>query len=241
MDSPGLFEQAREAGCALFEGDFFTKPILNPDREVPASKLTYLQLLNEVHRPELSFEEMEDLIKRDVGLTYKLLRFMNSVWFGLSYEVNSVRHALVLLGPEEVRQWVSLLTVRDMGDDKPRELLLRSLSRAKLAETLAEVMRQRQMAPELFLLGMFSVIDALTDTPMSQVLENLPINDRVKNALVGVPGGTHRQLFEMILAYERADWETFDARAAALRIDPRRVPPAVQEALRWANEALNEV
>lgn len=231
------FDQAAGWGYAYFQGDFFTRPDTSSDRAIAANKLIYLQVLNEVNRPELQLEDLEGLIKQDVSMTYRLLKFMNSVWFGLRYEVHSIKHALVLLGPKEVRKWATLLAVADAGEDKPRELLLRSLTRARAAEQLADSAGMSGVAAELFLMGMFSVIDALMDRPMADILEELPLNADVKGALLGEES-RFRTMYDLVIGYESGQWERFSTAAASLEVDESAVPDALRKASKWANEAL---
>ncbi len=234
------FEQAVSWGYSYFQGEFFAKPVVRPDQEIAANKLTYLQLLREVNRAVLSYDEIASLVEQDVALTYKLLRFMNSAWFGLKFEVKSVQHALVLLGPKEIKRWVSLVAVRSTGDDKPEELLIRSLTRAKAAEQVGMLASMEKHASELFLMGMFSVMDALTDKPMVEVLEKLPLSEDIKTALLG-GAGTYRDVYETVLYYERGDWDHLSAAAATLELDEERVPEVFRSSLKWASEALGEM
>ncbi|MGB2820222.1 MAG: HDOD domain-containing protein [Phycisphaerae bacterium] len=234
------FDQAASWGYSYFQGEFFARPIVRPDQEIAANKLTYLQLLREVNSAALSYDDIASLVEQDVALTYKLLRFMNSAWFGLKFEVNSVRHALVLLGPKEIKRWVSLVAVRSTGDDKPEELLVRSLTRAKASEQIGILADMESQASELFLMGMFSVMDALADKPMGEVLEKLPLTEDIKNALLGTTG-TFRDVYEAVLCYERGDWEDLSAAVAALKLDEEKVPELFRESLKWATDALKEI
>jgi EAL and modified HD-GYP domain-containing signal transduction protein len=234
------FNAALHAGYSLFQGYFFSKPVICAGKSLSGSKLSYVQMLREVNRPELSYDDLEATIKRDVSLTYKLLRFINSVWFALRHEVASIKHALVLLGPKEIRKWFALVALRHMGDDKPAELLVRAMVRARMAELLAPDLGHADDAQELFLMGMFSVIDAILDAPMDEIVEKLPLDERIRHALLGEPG-PFRTLLDMIAAYERADWEAFAERAAQLGLDERRVPPVFADALKWATQAFEVV
>jgi len=234
------FDQAASWGYSYFQGEFFAKPVVRPDQEIAANKLTYLQLLREVNHAALSYDDVAALVEQDVALTYKLLRFMNSAWFGLKFEVKSVRHALVLLGPKEIKRWVSLVAVRSTGDDKPEELLVRSLTRAKAAEQVGMLASMEKQASELFLMGMLSVMDALTDKPMGEVLEKLPLSEPIKTALLG-GAGPFRDVYETVLHYERGDWDHLSAAAAALHLDEQKVPEVFRSSLKWATEALREM
>ena len=237
IETADEFTRALEWGYAYFEGDFFSKPDVKPDKEIAANKLIYLQVLNEVNRPDLSFDELEALIKQDVSMTYKLLQFMNSVWFGLRYEVHSIKHALVLLGPKEVKKWASLLAIGHTGADKPRELLLRSLTRAKVGEQLAPLVAMPGSASELFLMGMFSVIDALMDRPIAELLEDLPLNEEVKATLLG-ESSRFRVVYDLILAYEEGQWDLFSSYAGSLDLDESVIPELFRNSSKWANNAL---
>ncbi|MCD6304182.1 MAG: HDOD domain-containing protein [Planctomycetes bacterium] len=234
------FDEAVRSGYKHFHGEFFSKPLARPNKKIAANKLTYLQLVKEVNAPSLSYDDIANLIERDVAMTYRLLRFMNSAWFGLRFEVRSVKHALVLLGPKEIRRWATMVAVRNTGDDKPEELLLRSLTRAKAAEQIAELANMPKEAPEMFLMGMFSVIDALTDKPMEEILEKLPLKDQIKQALVGGTG-VYRNVYDTVVAYEQGDWDLFSTSAAALGIEEAGIPKIFRSSMKWAGEALREM
>ncbi|MFW6062403.1 MAG: EAL and HDOD domain-containing protein [Planctomycetota bacterium] len=234
------FEKALQLGYVYFQGDFFTKPVIKPGKKVSSEKINYVRLLNQVNSRDLSYDQIEEVIKQDVALTYKLLQFMNSAWFGLRYEIHSVKHALVMLGPQEIRRWVSVVAVRNVGDDKPRELLVRSLTRARVAERLGTVAKVPGEASDLFLLGMFSLIDALTDLPMEQVLEDLPLDEQVKAALLGT-GGQFAAVFDVITSYESGAWDEFAYAARSLQLEENAVPALFREGVTWANQALAEL
>jgi EAL and modified HD-GYP domain-containing signal transduction protein len=234
------FDQAVSWGYSYFHGDFFSKPVARADKEISANKLTALRVLNEVNAPELPYDEIESLIKQDVSMTYKLLRFMNSAWFGLRYEVRSIKHALIMLGPKEVKRWVCLFVVRNTGEDKPRELLVRALTRARVAEHVAPLMGMDDQSSELFLMGMFSMIDALTDTPLDEVLKGLPLTDDIKNALLGTQG-QYRLVLEVLLAYEKGNWQQLSHLCAQIQVKESVLPEIFRESLRWATHCLDEL
>jgi len=240
VETADEFDQAARWGYSYFHGEFFTKPVVRVDEEISANKLTYLQLLREVNNPALSYDEIAALVEQDVALTYKLLRFMNSAWFGLKFEVSSVKHALVLLGPKEIRRWVSLVAVRSTGDDKPLELLVRSLARAKAAEQIGLAVQMEKEASELFLMGMFSLMDALADKPMKEVLEKLPLKEDIKAALLGGTGA-YRNVHQAVVSYEQGQWDRFAAAAEALKLDEQQVPELMRKSTVWARQALQEI
>lgn len=231
------FEEAKDAGYAYFQGYFFAKPVIHEGRTIPANKLVQLQVLEKLAQPEIAYGELESVIKQDVALTYRLLRYINSVWFGLKHEVESIHHALVWLGPREIKKWAALVSLRNLAEGKPSELLLRSMTRARMAEGLAEPAGMKPQAPELFLMGMFSLIDALLDMPLKDALEKLPVSDGIREALLG---GANPQglIHRSIIAYERADWDTFLRSAGSAHLDEQLYPPLFAESVKWANGAL---
>ena len=231
-------ENALKWGYPFFHGEFSSKPVVDTDNAIKNSKLAYFRILQEVNRPELSYDQIARIIKHDVALTYKLLRFINSSWFGLKYEIHSIKHALVLLGPKEIKKWAALVAMSNTGEDKPKELLQRALSRARAAELIAQKIDMTKQAPELFLMGMFSLIDALTDTPMSTALESIPLNDRIRTTLLGDGDRMYAEIFQALLAYEDGDWSTLSRLATELNIDEFLFPKYFREAWTWATNAL---
>jgi EAL and modified HD-GYP domain-containing signal transduction protein len=240
VNTPEQFDAARDAGFWYFQGDFFRCPVFQPDRQIPTSKLQYLELLNAVNRLELAYDNLEELIKQDVAMTYRLLRFINSAWYGLRRSVSSIRHALVLLGPAQVRVWASMLVLKDMGSGKPNELFRRCLIRGRMAELVAPSVGMESRASELFLMGMFSLADALTDIPIEKVLEALPLSQDVKLALRG-NAGDFGLIYEMVASYELGLWETFSRSAAAIELDEDVVPGIFGAARKWADQALGAI
>jgi c-di-GMP-related signal transduction protein len=234
------FLQALEWGYDYFQGYFFSKPAIKSGKRLAGNKLTYLQVLYEVNQPGISYDELEGLIKQDLSLTYQLLRFMNSAWFGFRSEIKSIRHALVLLGPKEIKKWFSLIALANMAGDKPEELILRAVARAKIAEGIAPLIGMKEHRSELFLLGMFSLIDALTDTPMAEIMEKLPLDQQVKKALLGEEC-TFKTVYDTILSYERGEWDPFTANAEKLNLKEGAMPDLVTQSQQWATQAFAAV
>jgi c-di-GMP-related signal transduction protein len=224
----------RSLGFDYYQGQFLCKPKVVTKRTIPANRIAKLAMLAELNSPEADFDSLEKLIGRDVGLSYRFLRYINSAFFSLPHKIGSIRQALVLLGIGAVRKWATLLAMADL-DDKPDELIVTALVRGKMCE-LAAASRPTREREEYFTVGMFSVIDALLDSPMDVVLSSLPLQDDIKDALhhhLGPKG----VVLSAVLNYERARFE--DLRALA--------PPGVsaqeiyQWAITWAREASAEL
>lgn len=232
-----ILREAQELGYTYFQGYFFSRPVVLARKDIPGFKLNYLRLLQEIHRPELNFRQMEDIIGRDTSLSYKLLRYLNSVFFGLRQPVGSIRHALVYLGEREIRKWVTLVALASMARDKPEELLVQALIRAKFCEALAPFVGLSPRSGELFLTGMFSLIDAMLDRPLPEILEEMPVADDVKAALLQ-QGGPLRGPYECMLAYVAGEWEQLESSSAGLGIQEGITPGLYVDAVRWCRESL---
>lgn len=230
------FVRGVACGYSLFQGYFFAKPELLSRKEVPGYKLHYVKLLHELGHEEMELAEVEEIIKRDVSLSYRLLRYINSAAFGLRVEVQSVRHALTMLGSRNVRKWAALVALAYMGEEKPPELLAIALTRAHFCEAVARTL-DLDGESELFITGLFSVLDAVADKPIDEVLEQVAIPERVRDALLAKPG-TYLDALNLIRSYERADWERVTVLAQALGIDMESVPGMYLDALQWAQESL---
>ncbi len=230
------FEISRDVGYSYFQGYFFSKPVIKEGKALSPTNLAYLRLLQEVHQPELSLAKLEETIKQDSSLAYQLLRFINSAWFGLRTEIKSIRHALVWLGPPEIRKWFAIVSLRKLVADKPGELMIQALTRGRMAESLAEPVGMRDCASDLFLMGMFSMLDAMLDSPMETVLEKLPIAPQIKSALLG-DSCPFRNVYDLILAFEQGHWAALDACAASLGVREEVLQTAFAEAAGWAAAA----
>jgi c-di-GMP-related signal transduction protein len=234
IETQKVYRELHGLGYGMFQGFFFARPTIVPGRDIPASQLHRVELLREIHRTGLDFYAIADIIEREVGLSYKLLRYLNAAFFAWRGPVASIPHALMLLGEREIRTWATIVVMASMPTDKPDELVGQALVRGRLCELLAAPAGFGDRAPDLFLLGAFSLIDALLDYPLEAVLEEIPIAPDVKGALLG-EAGPLRDLLELATAYGDFDWEVVSAAAARLSIDEGIVPDLYVEALEWCD------
>jgi len=209
VETPDMFRQGVDGGYALFQGYFFSKPLIVVGKDIPTFKARYLQLLQEIYRPGMDLKKLDDIIKQDVGLTYKLLRYINSAFFGLPNKIKSVRQALVLLGEKTIKNWVSFIALAGMGADKPEELLVLTIVRARFCEMLAPYFQLADRKDDSFLMGLFSLIDAFLDRPLQAILADIPIDDPIKMALLGEPNSLG-EIYQYSLSYEKAAWENLE-------------------------------
>jgi c-di-GMP-related signal transduction protein len=230
VETESEFREARELGFSYFQGYFFCKPSMVETREIPGNKAIQLQLLAAVAAPELRFDIIEKLLKQEPSLLYRLLRYLNSPILGLRSEVRSVRHAMVVLGENEFRRWGSIFAIISMSAGKSPELIRTALTRAFFCEEFSAAAGLREKDSSLFLMGLLSITDALLDKPMREVLKSLPVIQEVKIALCG---GTNRvrDVYELVLALERAEWIRLSDIAARIGCDEGKIPDCYLSAL----------
>ena len=234
VETEAQLAEAHDLGYSYFQGYFFSKPSMIETREIPGNKLLQLRLLNLVAGPELDYSAIEELLKSEPSLLYRLLRYLNSPLLGLRSEVHSVRHALALLGEREFRRWVSIFTVIALASGKPPELIHTALTRAYFCEAFSHAVHMDREKSDLFFMGLLSITDALLDQPIADVLRQLPIAHEVKSALTG---GTNRfhDVYQLLLALERAEWPRLSACVDRLSVPEDAVPDAFQIALQKAS------
>ena len=236
IETRAEFDEAVALGYTYQQGYFFSKPLVLSGRDVPGVKHRYLELLREINRTDLDFGDVEDVIKREPSLTYKLMTYINSVAFSFRNRITSVRQSLALLGEDVVRKWASVVALAGLAHEQPSELLVNSLIRARFCEVIAASVKLEERGQELFLMGLFSLLDAITGRPMHDVLANLPLADDIKMALLGNRNRL-RDVLACVLAYEQAEWETFGLFAAKLRLDEGETARIYLEAVEWATSS----
>ena len=231
------FERAKKLGFNYFQGYFFTKPEKIKIKEVAAAKISLVNLLAEVNRTDTSLTRLEQIVSSDAGLSYKLLRFINSSYFYRINKIESVRHAVVYLGDKELRRFISLVIISEIASDKPTELVRLALIRAKFLELLGQKAEIQESREELFLLGLFSLLDAMLDTDMNSIGGRLPLSDKLRDALVMQSGPLAPFLF-IPLCYENRDKPGCLSALHTVGIKPAAVAPAYLEAITFARAIL---
>jgi len=232
------FEQAVKFGYTYFQGYFFSKPIVVKGKNASTSKINQLRVfkvLQELDKENFMFENIEKFIMYDLALSYQLLRFINSAAFSLANEISSVKHALALLGKNEVVKWISLIVMRTVCDSKTDGILVTSLVRAKFCELIAAQVGLKGRESELFMMGMFSLIDVFIGRPLKEIMAELPISEAVKEALLG-ESNEFSQVYRLALSYESADWQTVTASATNLGIKEGDIPDTYKKSIYWADE-----
>ena len=233
LETPHEFSQARDLGFVYFQGYFFCRPELVVGREVPASQLHYMRLLEMVSRTEVDMRELEAMLKQEASLSYRLLRYLNSPLFGFSLEIKSIRHAMAVLGEREMRRWIRLVVTVGAAEQACSELVLMGLARARFCELLSN---RLQSNSDLFLLGLLSIMDAVLEVSQDVLLEQLPVDKETKAVLLG-QNSSLRPLYQLMLAQESGEWAESSKLAKELKLSDEEVGSTWFEALQWAQVA----
>jgi EAL and modified HD-GYP domain-containing signal transduction protein len=240
VETDQQFQGCRSLGYDYFQGYFFCRPQVVGRRSVPANKRVYLELLQAANEQSFNLHKISMIFKRDVSLSYRLLRYLNSAAFAFRTEIHSIPHALTLLGEQSMRKWISLVSVAALGDEVADSLLRLPLQRAMFCELIGQKIGMLRETNELFLLGLLSVMDALLNAPMSVVLEDIPVDDEIREALLGRPS-RYRSIFEVVLDYESGTWEQLAAASQRIGLHEDFLPELYLRSVRWVTEILAEV
>ena len=229
-------DACRQLGFEFFEGHNSAAPETLVRRDLPIEHLATFQLLKMVRETKTTDNEIEEVLKHDVALSYKLLRMVNSASVG-GRNIWSIGHALRMLGRDPIARWLSMLLVTDTKsvDAARAELIHLALFRARMCELLAEAASVPRAKGPLFLVGMFSVLDQLLETPMEKLVDSMEFAPDVRLALLS-RGDFYGATLSLVEAYERGEWDKVDALADSLGIGTITLPPMYLTALSWATE-----
>lgn len=227
------FSQCQALGFDFFQGYFFARPKLVSSRTMSEDRLSVMHLLATLHSPNSRLEDVQRVIQRSVTLSYRLLRYANSAAFNLPRKITSIAQATVILGQRRIRDMATLLALTG-SNNKPPELTRTLLARARLCAVLAPP--GRGQADSAFTAGLFSGLDALMDRPLVQLLDDLPLADEIRLAVLEHAGPLGR-ILAAVLALEHGEFES----DALESLDAKPAPGAYLEAVDWANEAVSEM
>lgn len=212
----------------LIQGQFYTLPAANNNQKTSPSTQTLMELLVKLQDPEIEPEDLAVTINQDISLSYELLRLINSVFFGLPREVNNTKEAIVILGQSKIKTWASLLILFGI-DEKPNELRIIAMARARMCELLAK--HYKGKAEMFFAAGLFSTLDALLDRPIDSIISKLPLSPELKEALLNKSGALGQALND-VLSYEKGDWVAISDSPVSTEI----LTNTYLDAIHWAKE-----
>lgn len=222
VETVEAYQEAFRLGYHYFQGYYFSKPVIIEGKDISLCKMNSLRLLKEVYRKEFDTEYLEQIIKADVSLSYKLFKFINSSFFGFKSKISSIRQALSLIGPQELKKWISLMTIGNISEGKPQELVVQSYIRATFAEAIARELGMGEKSSEFFLMGLFSLIDAVLDQSLEKICKQLPLCDDIMKALQGSQN-IYRAILDLMICYEKGDWSKLSAIVIELNLIQMRI------------------
>jgi EAL and modified HD-GYP domain-containing signal transduction protein len=232
------FERALKLGYKLVQGYFFAKPKIIPGSKIPPNKLAFLRLIQEANKPEPDLSRIEANLKREPALVYKLLRYMNSAAFGWKQPIDSIKHALALLGTEQIHKWVGLLALSALTDHSSASLAPTAIIRARFCELIARAAGLPKRSSELFLFGMLSFFEAILRRPINEIIEQIDLNPDIRDALLnhGQTADTVGTIYSLVTAYETGSWDMVDHYAQRLALSRQALLTAYTESVRWAED-----
>ncbi len=232
------FDAAMIEGFDYFQGYYFSKPEIIEGQQAQSSMLGYLQILSEINDENVEFDQINQIIQRDPALCYKLLKYLNSISFGIQEEIKNINQATTLLGLVQLRKWVSLLCTSMITLSKPTALTTSALSRARFCELFIDSKNDPQQNYEYFLCGLFSAIDAMLNMPMHQALDKLTIPESVYDALISRTGALFDTL-NLATAFETADYQQIQELSQKLSLDTEQAQALFRDAIQWTDDFLD--
>ncbi|MCK8083816.1 EAL and HDOD domain-containing protein [Vibrio sp. 1CM24A] len=234
------FQQAKDAGFKFFQGYFFSKPEIIKTKYISPEQVIAMELFQEVCKPDVDFQRVESIVAKDVALSYKLLRFVNTMSPRLEVTISSFRQALVYLGQEKLKMFVSLAVASYVSDKKPKELYGLSLQRAQFCQRMSRYQAFEGHSEQAFMIGLFSLLDALLDLSLENLVEQLPLCKSIKVALLRREG-PYGTLLALEESFEHADWQQIDEHCADLGLSVDQVKTELTEARRWSHTVTNQL
>jgi EAL and modified HD-GYP domain-containing signal transduction protein len=222
---------AEALGFGYFQGYYFCRPEVIRGRVPSPSRANLVRLIREASAADLAFERVEPLIRQEIGFSVRLLRYLNSAGFGWRYEVSTIEQALRLLGTGGVRKWISAVATVALAEGKPTHLVVMALVRARMAEIMADAVGLSD--DDLFLAGLFSLLDAVLDQPLEELLASMAVSAELAQGLLrrNPPVGP---VLNLVVSQERGDWDAMARWAAGVGVQPELVQRAYCDAAGWA-------
>ncbi len=234
VETPEMYTFCKELNFHYFQGFHFCKPQIVKHKKIPSNKLVVINLLKELNKDDYDFSEIEKALAQDVTLTYKLLRYVNSAAFTQRKEIDSIREALALVGGDTIKKWVTLLLMMQLAEGKPQALLITALVRARMCELLEE--SEENNTGQMFTVGLLSLLDALMDQPLVDLLDELTMSSTIKLALLDYDGH-HGEILMNVILYEQGQW----AELVKHGVDAKKYFSCYMDAIKWADETIESL
>ncbi|MEI5908689.1 HDOD domain-containing protein [Bacillus spongiae] len=232
--------EAKKAGYHYYQGYFFSKPVLIKSNDIPVNFYSYIQVIQQLSTKEPDISKIAKYIEQDLSLSHKLLKLINSPAFKTTKTIKSIQQGIVLIGLNELQKWISILAVREQwgGSNYLSEELLRMcLTRGKLCESIGKKLLGNEGSSSCFLLGMFSLMDTVLQTPMKKILEDLPLDEEIKDALNGKDNLLHH-ILQAVKSCESGEWDYVESFISTYTVSSQFVFTSFKEACVWTESVL---
>ena len=227
------YQYLLELGCVYFQGFFFNKPNIISGKRLGVNQMAAIQLLNNVNNPDVEFDDLSKIISLDVGLSYKLLLYINSAFFALPNKVSSINHAISYLGLIEIKRWINILTLASLSN-KPEAVMQNALIRGKMCQELASLIGDK--SEHFFLIGILSNLDCLLDIPLDKALSQLPLADDIVSAIL-FKKGLGGEALKCVISYEHWDISSI----AFKDIDQSIIGDTYIKSISWAKDVMENI
>lgn len=240
IETHEMLEHCKDLGFELFQGYFLSHPQIMSGRSISENRQTIIQLLATLNDPRTEIDKVEQLIAQDPVISYKLLKLINSAAFHFVCKIESLRQAITLLGLIQIRSWVTLLSMANI-DDKPRELCVTTMVRARFCQTLGEAVTGTKRGDTYFTAGLLSTLDAFMDSPLEELLKKISLSDTLSDALLHYQGN-EGEVLRIVMQYEKADWDAINWDFLDQRgVDESALSHFYTESLVWVTSALESM
>ncbi len=232
------YDEALKLGYSYFQGYYFSKPIVLSRKNIPTNKDTAIKILKLINRDDFDFNKLEELIIKDLGLSYKIIKLINSSAYCLKNEVRSIKYAIALLGRKEIIKWLYVVLLNDLKENNTDELIKVSLQRAKLCELICNMSEYKNNVYSAYMVGLFSVMDAILNCSIEVILKELYIDDEIKEGLIEKDNFLNK-ILKLAINYEKGQWENVEFYTKEIGVNDNKLAEAYIDAIKWADEVVS--
>lgn len=229
-------EEAKSLGFELFQGFYYSKPSILLGKDIAIKNTSIFMILVELVRENFNIDKVEDIMKKDVALTYKFLKFINSSYFNFLSEIGSIKQAIMLIGRQELRKWLSILSVVEISSSRNDEYAKNTVIRAKFSEGIAEIIAPKE-SESAFMVGLFSNLHVMMEKDVNYVVDTLPVTAKIKEALLG-KDNILRNILDLVLAYEQIEEEKIIKLASKLNVKEGILWDIYSGCLNWSKKII---
>ena len=232
------YDEALKLGYSYFQGYYFSKPIVLSRKNIPTNKDTAIKILKLINKDDFDFNKLEELIIKDLGLSYKIIKLINSSAYCLKNEVRSIKYAIALLGRKEIIKWLYVVLLNDLKENNTDELIKVSLQRAKLCELICNMSEYKNNVYSAYMVGLFSVMDAILNCSIEVILKELYIDDEIKEGLIEKDNYLNK-ILKLAINYEKGQWENVEFYTKEICVNDNKLAEAYIDAIKWADDVVS--